>query len=113
MCGVLTENGFEINIRMFDNRIEILSPGTHNGIVELENILHTRFSRNPRIASFLRNFGYVNEFGEGVKQVCRELESMGVPAPVYDCSDFLLRTVVMISSSSNVDTVVTKVADSS
>ncbi|MBQ1425810.1 MAG: putative DNA binding domain-containing protein [Succinivibrionaceae bacterium] len=106
-------NGFEINIRMFDNRIEILSPGTHNGIVELENILHTRFSRNPRIASFLRNFGYVNEFGEGVKQVCRELESMGVPAPVYDCSDFILRTVVMISSSSNVDTVVTKVADSS
>ena len=37
----------DIQILIFDNRVEILSPGKLPGYVNIENILSARFSRNP------------------------------------------------------------------
>ncbi|MFR3451038.1 MAG: ATP-binding protein [Collinsella sp.] len=35
---------------MFDDRLEIVSPGALPNIVTLDNMRNTRYSRNPRIA---------------------------------------------------------------
>lgn len=43
-------SGDYIRVTMFDDRIEFLSPGKLPGIVTVENIQNTRFSRNPLIA---------------------------------------------------------------
>ncbi|MBQ9273762.1 MAG: hypothetical protein IJ228_03040 [Succinivibrio sp.] len=86
--------GTDIQIKMFDDRLEVDSPGTLSGLVRKENIRFTPFSRNPKIAAFLKDYGYVKEFGEGVDRMCRELEALGLPDPVFDNSTFILKTTV-------------------
>jgi len=58
----------DIQIRFFDNRIEIESPGTFPGQVTINNILTERYSRNPIILRTLNRFaGAPNlDIGEGV-----------------------------------------------
>ena len=65
--------GDHIRVLMFDNRLEIHSPGKLPNIVTVENIRHERFSRNPRIARTLTEFGWVREMNEGVKRIYSEM----------------------------------------
>ncbi len=44
--------------------LEVDSPETLAGMVKKENIRYTHFSRNPKIAAFLKDYGYVKEYGE-------------------------------------------------
>lgn len=87
-----------IQIKMFDDRLEVDSPGTFAGMVKKENIRYTHFSRNPKIAAFLKDYGYVKEYGEGVDRMCKELESIGLPDPVFDNNTFILKSTVMSAS---------------
>ena len=86
--------GTDIQIKMFDDRLEVDSPGTFAGMVRKENIRYTHFSRNPKIAAFLKDYGYVKEYGEGVDRMCKELESIGLPDPAYDSNTFILKSTV-------------------
>jgi ATP-dependent DNA helicase RecG len=90
--------GTDIQIKMFDDRLEVDSPGTFAGMVKKENIRYTHFSRNPKIAAFLKDYGYVKEYGEGVDRMCRELAAIGLPEPVFNNSTFILKTTVKSSS---------------
>ena len=93
--------GTDIQIKMFDDRLEVDSPGTFAGMVKKENIRYTHFSRNPKIAAFLKDYGYVKEYGEGVDRMCRELEAAGLPDPVFNNNTFILKTTVMSSAYEN------------
>ena len=86
--------GTEIQIKMFDDRIVFESPGRSPGMVRPSNIRHTHFSRNPKIAAFLKAYHYVKEYGEGVDRMCRELEVNGSIAPVFHTDDFILKVTV-------------------
>ena len=87
--------GTDIQVKMFDDRLEVDSPGAFAGMVRKENIRFTHFSRNPKIAAFLKDYGYVKEYGEGVDRMCKELEAVGLPDPVFNNSTFILKTTVM------------------
>ena len=94
--------GTEIQIKMFDNRLVFESPGRLPGTVKPSNIRHTHFSRNPKIAQFLKAYDYVKEFGEGVDRVCRELEANGTPHLSFNLDDFILKiTVPKVAENSN------------
>lgn len=69
--------GTDIQIKMFDDRIVVESPGKLPGLVKTDNIRHTHFSRNPKIAEFLKAYSFVKEYGEGVDRMCKELEAVG------------------------------------
>ena len=86
--------GTEIQIKMFDNRIVFESPGRLPGMVRPSNIRQTHFSRNPKIAAFLKTYHYVKEYGEGVDRMCRELEVNGAIVPVFHTDDFILKVTV-------------------
>lgn len=75
--------GDHIRVLMFDDRLEIHSPGKLPNIVTVENIKHERFSRNPRIARTLTEFGWVREMNEGVKRIYSEMESAFLHEPKY------------------------------
>ena len=90
--------GTDIQIKMFDDRLEVDSPGAFAGMVKKENIRYTHFSRNPKIAAFLKDYGYVKEYGEGVDRMCKELEAIGLPDPVYNNNTFILKTTVLSAS---------------
>ncbi|BAN92737.1 Uncharacterised protein [Streptococcus dysgalactiae subsp. equisimilis] len=75
--------GDHIRVLMFDDRLEIHSPGKLPNIVTVDNIKHERFSRNPRIARTLTEFGWVREMNEGVKRIYSEMESAFLHEPKY------------------------------
>lgn len=87
-------SGTEIQIKMFDNRIVVESPGKLPGLVRTNNIRYTHFSRNPRIAEFLKAYKFVKEYGEGVDRMYNELESAGLHEPEYFCNAFILQTII-------------------
>ena len=86
--------GTEIQIKMFDDRLVFESPGKLPGMVRLSNIRNTHFSRNPKIAAFLKAYHYVKEYGEGVDRIYRELEASGTPALSFRTDDFILKITV-------------------
>ena len=63
--------GTEIQIKMFDDRLVFETPGKLPGMVKPTNIRNTHFSRNPKIAAFLKAYHYVKEYGEGVDRIYR------------------------------------------
>ena len=75
--------GDYIKFIMFDDRIEISSPGVLPNIVTIENIKNQRYSRNPRIARVLSEFGWVKEMNEGVKRIYSEMENFFLNSPEY------------------------------
>ena len=87
--------GTEIQIKMFDNRLVFESPGRLPGLVRAENIRHTHFSRNPKIAQFLKAYSFVKEFGEGIDRICNELESRGSIIPSFHADAFILKATLM------------------
>lgn len=86
--------GTEIQIKMFDDRLVFETPGKLPGIVRTDNIRHTHFSRNPKIAEFLKAYDYVKEFGEGVDRMCRELSAIGTKEPQYHLVAFIMKASV-------------------
>jgi ATP-dependent DNA helicase RecG len=86
--------GTEIQIKMFDDRIVFESPGKLPGMVKPSNIRNTHFSRNPKIAAFLKTYHYVKEYGEGVDRMYRELEANSTSALSYRTDDFILKVTV-------------------
>ena len=86
--------GTEIQIKMFDDRLVFESPGRLPGLVRADNIRHTHFSRNPKIAEFLKSHNYVKEFGEGIDRICCELESRGAAIPSFHLNAFILKATL-------------------
>ena len=108
--------GTEIQIKMFDNRLVFESPGRLPGTVKPSNIRHTHFSRNPKIAQFLKAYNFVKEFGEGVDRMCRELEANGTPHLSFHLDDFILKITipkVVETESNRIGKVAGKVAENS
>ena len=70
------------------------SPGKLPGQVKPTNIRHTHFSRNPKIAAFLKAYNFVKEFGEGFDRICREQEANGANVPSFRTDEFILKIMV-------------------
>jgi ATP-dependent DNA helicase RecG len=76
--------GDHIRVEIFDDRIEISSPGRFPGLVDLSDPLAaTRFARNPRIARVCADLNFGEELGEGVKRMFEEMREAGLTDPVY------------------------------
>lgn len=76
--------GRGIEIKIFDDRLEILSPGkllSSITIKELEELKGVHQSRNTYIARVLREFGYVRELGEGIRRIFELMESSDMVRP--------------------------------
>ena len=82
---------------MFNDHIVVESLGKLPGLVRTHNIRNTHFSRNPKIAEFLKAYKYVKEFGEGVNRMCNELEAAGLNQPEYYINDFMLQAIIFNS----------------
>jgi ATP-dependent DNA helicase RecG len=87
--------GDHVRVELFDDRLEVESPGRLPGLVRLENIRSTRFARNPRIARALSDLGYGRELGEGVNRMFEEMSRVGLPDPVYQQGPASVRVVLL------------------
>lgn len=76
--------GDHIRVELFDDRLEIESPGRFPGIVDLTDPLDApRFARNPRIARVCADLDYGQELGEGIRRIYEEMRLSGLAEPVY------------------------------
>jgi len=76
--------GDHIRVEIFDDRIEISSPGRFPGLVDLDDPLQTmRFARNPRIARVCADLSLGQELGEGIRRMFEEMRQAGLTDPVY------------------------------
>lgn len=75
----------DIHVRIFDNRIEVQSPGRLPGYMTVDNLYEDRFSRNPNIVRMLHNLpNPVNhDIGEGLDTAKNELKKAGLIPPSF------------------------------
>src|SRR5205823_10367394 len=68
----------------FDNRVEVLSPGTLPGHVTTQNILNERFARNASIVRLINKFPNPpnKDVGEGLNTAFQAMREMKLKDPV-------------------------------
>ena len=72
-----------IFVRMFNDHIEVESPGNLPGIVTVENIYKENFPRNPTLMQGLLYLGYVKFASEGIDRIREEMIKLGLPEPEF------------------------------
>jgi len=95
-----TMGGDHVRIELFDDRMEVESPGRLPGLVRVDNIRETRFARNPRVARALSDLGYGRELGEGVNRMFEEMERAGLPDPIYTQGQASVRVTFLVDTLS-------------
>lgn len=74
----------DIHVRVFDNRVEVMSPGTLPGHITTENILDERFARNGTIVRLINKFPDPpnKDVGEGLNTAFEAMREMKLKNPV-------------------------------
>lgn len=85
-------SGEHIKILIYDDRMEIISPGNLPGFVTVQNIRCERYARNPQISRVLTDMGLVKELNEGVQRIYNEMQQFFLEEPEYiETGKFLLK----------------------
>ena len=73
----------DVQIRIFDNRVEVESPGRLPGHVTTNNILDTQSARNPSIVRLVNKFPNPpnKDVGEGLNTAFRAMEALRLKPP--------------------------------
>lgn len=90
--------GLGTEIWMFDNRIEVRSPGQLVEPVTLERLLRRErihASRNPRLVRVLTEWGYMREQGEGVPRMYEAMEAEGLYPPNFQIEADVIFAVIL------------------
>ncbi len=71
-----------VQVFIFSNRIEIRNPGSIPEGVDLNNPIH--LPRNPLLASYMYDLGYIEKYGSGIKMIREECEKHGMVKVVFE-----------------------------
>lgn len=76
----------DIHIRIFDNRVEVASPGTLPGHITPDNILDERASRNPRLVNGINKFPDApnQDVGEGLNTAFDAMREQKLKPPLIE-----------------------------
>ena len=75
--------GRRVEVRMFADRMEVISPGGLPGFITVDNIVDEHFSRNPRVVKGLFQWGYIEELGLGIDRMIESMVQAGHPPPEF------------------------------
>jgi len=86
----------DVQILIFDNRIEVLSPGRLPGFVSRDNILDVRYARNPRIVGMLSKYKNApnKDIGEGLNTAFQKMKEWKMRNPEILEEDNYVRVVI-------------------
>lgn len=73
----------DVQVLVFDNRIEVLSPGRLPGYVTVDNILNARYSRNTKLVRTLNRYKQPpnRDMGEGLDTAFQKMKEWGLREP--------------------------------
>ena len=86
--------GRRVEIRMFEDRLEVISPGGLPGYITVDNIVEEHFSRNPRLVAGLFQWGYIEELGLGIDRMIEEMLQFGHPSPEFNATPYSFGVVL-------------------
>ena len=84
----------DVRVFIFDNRVEIINPGTFPEGVSPDAPVHEPV--NPILSQFMYDVGFIERYGSGIKMMKRLSEEWGNKAPRYELH--LLETKVIFDS---------------
>jgi ATP-dependent DNA helicase RecG len=76
----------DVHVRIFDNRVEVQSPGLLPGHVTVANILEERAARNPKVVRLLNKFRNPpnKDVGEGLNTAFEAMRDLKLKDPVIE-----------------------------
>jgi ATP-dependent DNA helicase RecG len=91
----------EIELVLYNNRLELTSPGRLQNSMTVEKMVAgQRSSRNPLIMDILRDYGYVDARGMGVRtKIIPLMKQQNKAAPVFEATEDYLRTTLPARAS--------------
>lgn len=98
----------DIHIRIFDNRIEVQSPGRLPAHITTKNILDERFARNGTIVRIINKFPNPpnKDVGEGLNTAFAKMRDLGLKNPTFiEAENFFLVIINHEPLASEVDTI--------
>ncbi len=111
------EQGANIMVEIFDDRVEISNPGGLPKALAPKYFGVRSIRRNPIIASLLHRAGYIEKMGTGINRIKQSLKKAGGPDPVFNFDSFF--TVIFkrtqektVESEKTVEKTVEKILDS-
>ncbi|MCR4144733.1 ATP-binding protein [Alcaligenes faecalis] len=86
----------DVQIRVFDNRIEVESPGKLPGHVTTANILNTQSARNPALVRLINKFPNPpnKDLGEGLDTAFRVMETLRLKPPIIAEKDASVLVII-------------------
>ncbi|MEM7035051.1 MAG: ATP-binding protein [Chloroflexota bacterium] len=86
--------GRRVEVRLYEDRLEVISPGGLPGYMTLDNLVEEHFSRNPRIVAGLFEWGYIEELGLGIDRMIEEMLEYGHPPPEFEATSYLFKVTL-------------------
>ena len=88
-------SGADIKFAVFDDRIEITSPGALPKALEIEDILSGRSEiRNKVIARFFKEIHFIEQWGAGIKKILKACKSAGIREPEFRESGLFFKVIL-------------------
>ena len=74
-----------ITMNIFDDRVEITSPGALPGMLDVEQIKTGRSEiRNRVVARILKEMGFIEQWGTGINRIISDSRALGVKEPRFE-----------------------------
>jgi ATP-dependent DNA helicase RecG len=87
--------GDHVRVEIFDDRLEVESPGRFPGLARLDDPRRVRrYSRNPRIARVCADHDFGQELGEGIRRIFDEMRLANLVEPLYRQTEQSVRLVL-------------------
>jgi ATP-dependent DNA helicase RecG len=98
----------DVHIRIFDNRIEVESPGILPGHVTTKNILDTRFARNGSLVRIINKFSNPpnQDIGEGLNTAFEAMKKLKLKEPIIEQKTNSLLVVIRHQSLASPEEVI-------
>ena len=86
----------DVHVLIFNNRIEIISPGKLPGYVTIENILDARFSRNSKIVRTLNRYKNPpnKDMGEGLNTAFQKMQEWRLKKPIISVNGNYVKVII-------------------
>ena len=82
------EQGANVMVEIFDDRVEVSSPGGIPKGLDLEEFGTKSVTRNPIIADLLRRVNYIEKMGTGIIKIKKAMEEANLTPPIFTSKSF-------------------------
>ena len=88
------EKRANIQVDIFDDRVEINSPGGLPPVIKKQDFGKRSFPRNPLLFSLFKSVNLVEKVGSGIERMRHVMKQAGLPAPVFEFTNFFTVTFI-------------------